>query len=78
MVCVHFWVKFDESTLSNKSCSLIPAPPLMLLAKDTNIPTGSEFTEDKNFRKPMSLREAQTDNGKTYGAYTEQGSSLSW
>ena len=26
----------------------------------------------------MSLREAQTDNGKTYGAYTEQGSSLSW
>ena len=43
-----------RNTLSNKSCSVIPAPSLMLLAKDTKIPIGSEFTVEKNFMRPMS------------------------
>ena len=44
-------------TLSNKSCSVIPAPSLMLLAKATKIPIGSEFTVRKNSPTPMSGRE---------------------
>ena len=43
-----------RNTLSNNSCSVIPAPSLMLLAKDTKIPIGSEFTVEKNFMRPMS------------------------
>ena len=41
-------------TLSKRSCSVIPAPSLMLLAEATNTPTGSEFKVEKNSRKPIS------------------------